>query len=73
MPIRPENRDRYPSIAHIASLWKGGLGCGTADWLDAHGWRTEFHPLDAVAAHYGRPTDNPSGTGFVTAVRAPAR
>jgi methyltransferase (TIGR00027 family) len=58
-----------PSIAHITSLWKGGLGAGIADWLDDHGWIAKTHPLDAVAAHYGRPTANPSGTGFITAVR----
>lgn len=58
-----------PSVAHITSLWKGGLGTGTAGWLDRHGWRTEAHPLDAVAARYGRPTGNPSGTGFITALR----
>lgn len=58
-----------PSIAHITSLWKGGLGSGTADWLDQHGWHAESHPLDTVAADYGRPMDNPSGTGFITALR----
>ncbi|WP_326847396.1 SAM-dependent methyltransferase [Streptomyces kaniharaensis] len=58
-----------PSVAHITALWKGGLGAGTADWLDAHGWRSEAHPLDTVAACYGRPMGNPSGTGFITAVR----
>ncbi|MFI1973315.1 SAM-dependent methyltransferase [Streptomyces cinnamoneus] len=60
-----------PSIAHVTSLWKGGLGAGTADWLADHGWQTQDHPLDAVAAHYGRPTANPSGTGFITALRVP--
>ncbi|MEV4744107.1 SAM-dependent methyltransferase [Streptomyces sp. NPDC049555] len=59
-----------PSVAHITSLWKGGLGAGTADWLAGHGWSTEEHPLDAVAAHYGRPMANPSDTGFITALRA---
>ncbi|MFI9810218.1 SAM-dependent methyltransferase [Streptomyces sp. NPDC052301] len=58
-----------PSVAHITSLWKGGLGAGTAEWLEGHCWDTEAHPLDTVAAHYGRPTANPSGTGFITAVR----
>ncbi|MFF9815214.1 SAM-dependent methyltransferase [Streptomyces sp. NPDC014006] len=58
-----------PSVAHITSLWKGGLGSRTADWLGDHGWHTRIHPLDAVADHYGRPTANPSGTGFITAVR----
>lgn len=62
-----------PSLAHITSLWKGGLGAGTAEWLDDHCWSTEAHPLDTVAAHYGRPTANPSGTGFITAVRTPGR
>ncbi len=59
-----------PSIAHVTSLWKDGLGAGTADWLADHGWHIENHPLDTVAAHYGRPMANASGTGFVTAVRA---
>ncbi|GHF54797.1 S-adenosyl-L-methionine-dependent methyltransferase [Streptomyces mashuensis] len=58
-----------PSVAHITSLWKGGLGAGTADWLAARGWLTEYHPLDRVGERYGRPLANPSGTGFVTAVR----
>ncbi|MEV4440769.1 SAM-dependent methyltransferase [Streptomyces sp. NPDC049577] len=60
-----------PSVAHITSLWKGGLGAGTADWLAGHGWHPRNHPLDEVAAHYGRPTANPSGTGFITALRTP--
>ncbi|MFI6448465.1 SAM-dependent methyltransferase [Kitasatospora sp. NPDC050543] len=58
-----------PSLAHITSLWRGGLGPDTANWLDGHGWSTETHPLDAVAARYGRPVTGPSHTGYLTAVR----
>jgi hypothetical protein len=58
-----------PSVAHITSLWKGGLGAGAVDWLDAHGRRTETHPLDEVAARYGRAVIGPAHTGFLTAVR----
>ncbi|MFF4736999.1 SAM-dependent methyltransferase [Streptomyces sp. NPDC001262] len=43
-----------PSVAHLTSLWKGGLGTGLGDWLGRHGWHVETHPLDAVAARYGR-------------------
>ncbi|AEW98790.1 SAM-dependent methyltransferase [Streptantibioticus cattleyicolor] len=58
-----------PSVRHITTLWKGGLGPGTADWLRAHGWAPETHPLDAVAARHGRPLPAPVTTAFVTAVR----
>ncbi|GLY86457.1 SAM-dependent methyltransferase [Actinoallomurus iriomotensis] len=61
-------RDRE-GIAEYASLWKGGLGQDTADWLDRHGWRTELHALADVAASYDRPIPDASLSGFLTATR----
>ncbi|GAB2802825.1 SAM-dependent methyltransferase [Actinoallomurus bryophytorum] len=54
-------------ITEYATLWKGGLGEDTADWLDRNGWRTEVHELADVAASYGRPVPDASLSGFLTA------
>jgi methyltransferase (TIGR00027 family) len=54
-------------IKEYATLWKGGLGADTADWLGQHGWRTEVHELADVAASYGRPAPDASLSGFLTA------
>ncbi|MEV4560350.1 SAM-dependent methyltransferase [Kitasatospora sp. NPDC049285] len=61
-----------PELAHITELWRGGLGPGTGDWLDSHGWTTEFTALVDVAAQRGRPLPPRSGpetTGFLEARR----
>lgn len=59
-------------LTEMTALWRGGLGPGTGDWLDAHGWTTEFTPLAELAAALGRPLPpavrtNP--TGFLEARR----
>jgi methyltransferase (TIGR00027 family) len=54
-------------IEEYATLWKGGLGADTADWLGDHGWGTETHSLREVAASYGRPAPDDSLSGFLTA------
>ncbi len=44
---------RIPSMRGVATLWKGGLGAGTADWLAGHGWRVrtvDRGPLAAAGA-----------------------
>jgi methyltransferase (TIGR00027 family) len=53
----------------LAMLWKGGLGEHAAQWLTHHGWRSQIHLRHVLAAHYGRPFDDPSGGGFLTAER----
>ncbi|WP_043911776.1 SAM-dependent methyltransferase [Kitasatospora griseola] len=60
-------------LTEMTSLWRGGLGPGTADWLDAHGWTTRFTSLDELAATHGRTLPPASGTvtnGFLEAVRS---
>ncbi|BAJ32657.1 MULTISPECIES: SAM-dependent methyltransferase [Kitasatospora] len=59
-------------LAEMTALWRGGLGTGTADWLDAHGWRTDFTAIDAFAASLGRglpPVGDFTGAGFLEARR----
>ncbi|GAA2096719.1 SAM-dependent methyltransferase [Kitasatospora saccharophila] len=58
-------------LTEMTALWRGGLGPGTADWLDAHGWRTGFTAMDAFAASLGRelPAAGFEGAGFLEAVR----
>ncbi|WP_083647557.1 SAM-dependent methyltransferase [Kitasatospora sp. CB01950] len=60
-------------LTEMTSLWRGGLGPGTADWLDAHGWTTRFTSLDDIANAHGRVLPPATGTvvnGFLEAVRA---
>ncbi len=61
-----------PSIAHVVSLWKGGLGTGLGDWLGRHGWHVETHPLDAVAERHGRSWTGtgPDMAGFHVSTRS---
>ncbi|MFG2006360.1 SAM-dependent methyltransferase [Spirillospora sp. NPDC048911] len=66
-----EKAREVPTLARAASLWKGGLGDGTAGWLERHGWRTEPHTLAAVAGSYGRPAPDGVRSGFLTATWAP--
>jgi methyltransferase (TIGR00027 family) len=55
---------------HLTTLWKGGLGTDTPDWLARHGWHTELQPRTALADSYGRPAVDGSSGGFLTAVRS---
>lgn len=48
-----------PAMQQYTSLWKGGLGAGTLDWLTDHGWDTQAHGRDAYAASLGRPAPGP--------------
>jgi methyltransferase (TIGR00027 family) len=59
-------------LKDYTSLWKGGLGSETEDWLSQNGWQVETHDLTEIAASYGRPTDAVSTSGFLTATYAPA-
>ncbi len=43
-----------PGMAAYASLWKGGLGRDTAQWLTEHGWSVRMHDRAALAGSYGR-------------------
>ncbi|RPE29465.1 class I SAM-dependent methyltransferase [Kitasatospora cineracea] len=59
-------------LAEMTALWRGGLGAGTADWLDAHGWRTEYTAITALADALGRrlpSTGSFDGSGFLEARR----
>jgi methyltransferase (TIGR00027 family) len=62
--------DQVPSMRDVATLWKGGLGAGTADWLAAHGWRVRTVDRAPLAAAWGRAAPNAPPGGFVVAVRA---
>ncbi|MFD8478653.1 SAM-dependent methyltransferase [Kitasatospora sp. NPDC059673] len=61
-------------LTEMTALWRGGLGPGTADWLDTHGWTTRFTALDELAATHGRllPPGVAGGepSGFLEAVRS---
>ncbi|MEU8118304.1 SAM-dependent methyltransferase [Spirillospora sp. NPDC049024] len=46
-----------------------GLGPDAPEWLERHGWRTEFRTLEEIAASYGRALPHASGGGSVTALR----
>jgi methyltransferase (TIGR00027 family) len=58
-----------PSMQGVATLWKGGLGTGTADWLAGHGWAVRSVDRAALAAAWGRATKKAPSGGFVVAVR----
>ncbi|GAA1404468.1 hypothetical protein GCM10009639_50380 [Kitasatospora putterlickiae] len=60
-----------PSLAHLTDLWRGGLGPGTREWLDGHGWTTGLTTLDQLAQRYARPLPGPSAGGLIEAVRRP--
>ncbi|MFF7459241.1 SAM-dependent methyltransferase [Kitasatospora sp. NPDC008115] len=60
-----------PALAHLTVLWRGGLGPGTRDWLDGHGWTTGLTTLEQLARRYARPLPGPSAAGFIEAVRRP--
>jgi methyltransferase (TIGR00027 family) len=61
-----------PSMQEVATLWKGGLGADTADWLASHGWRVRTQDRAPLAAAWGRPVPDAPKGGFVTAVRGGA-
>ena len=61
-----------PGASRITSLWKGGLGADTPDWLTRHGWRVQTHDIGPVAASYRRRIPGRASGGFLTATRGPA-
>jgi methyltransferase (TIGR00027 family) len=61
-----------PALQPYTSLWKGGLGAGTLDWLTDHGWDTQAHDRDDYAASLGRPAPDPSSATLITAGRPTA-
>ncbi|MGW1179228.1 SAM-dependent methyltransferase [Kitasatospora sp. NPDC002543] len=62
-----------PARTHITELWRGGLGPGTDEWLDGHGWSTGTTSLARLGEVHGRPLPDPSAvTAFIEAVRRPA-
>jgi hypothetical protein len=67
--LAQKSRD-IPAMAEYTSLWKGGLGKETVDWLDRNGWHMQQHDLATIAASYGRAAPDEAQGGFVTAVRA---
>jgi methyltransferase (TIGR00027 family) len=58
-----------PSMRSATTLWKGGLGTGTADWLAGHGWAVRGVDRAPLAAAWGRPSKEAPSGGFVVAVR----
>ena len=70
-----ERGGRMPAVAEaqtggsVTRLWQGGLDRPVDEWLAAHGWTADVHPLSEVAQEYGRPTSGESDSAFVTAVR----
>jgi methyltransferase (TIGR00027 family) len=56
-------------LAHVTSLWKGGLSEPAGPWLTRRGWRT--HSVDRVALteSYGRSFVGRTGGEFLTATR----
>ncbi|MFJ8045532.1 SAM-dependent methyltransferase [Kitasatospora sp. NPDC096147] len=59
-------------LTEMTALWRGGLGPGTGDWLEAHGWRTESTAIEDFAASVGRqlpPAGGFHGAGFLEAHR----
>ena len=66
----PVSRARtLPGMSRITSLWKGGLGSGTPDWLTRHGWQVQTHGIGPVAAGYNRRIRSHASGGFLTATR----
>jgi methyltransferase (TIGR00027 family) len=58
-----------PGMTRITSLWKGGLGSATADWLTRHGWQVQTRGIGPVAASYSRRISGQASGGFLTATR----
>ncbi|QWF81333.1 SAM-dependent methyltransferase [Amycolatopsis sp. CA-230715] len=55
---------------HVTGLWKGGFGGDGPEWLSARGWAVTVHDREELADAYGRPVDEASGVGFLTATRS---
>ncbi|GAA1942939.1 SAM-dependent methyltransferase [Amycolatopsis minnesotensis] len=55
---------------HVTEMWKGGLGTDGPEWLSARGWTATGRDREELAAAYGRPVDEASGVGFLTATRS---
>lgn len=72
--IDPRAIDRsvwsVPAVREVVSLWRGGLGEATPDWLAEQGWQVRTHHLDVVAAAYERSAPVAVIGGFATAVRS---
>jgi methyltransferase (TIGR00027 family) len=58
-----------PALDQIATMWRGGLQQGAADWLEQHGWQVERRYRASLSASYGRPAPDASTGGFLTATR----
>jgi methyltransferase (TIGR00027 family) len=58
-----------PGMTRITSLWKGGLGSATPDWLTRHGWQVQIRGIGPVAASYNRRISGQASGGFLTATR----
>lgn len=54
---------------HVTGLWKGGFGGDGPEWLSARGWTVAVQDREELADAYGRPLDEASGVGFLTAIR----
>jgi methyltransferase (TIGR00027 family) len=66
----PVSRARtLPGMSRITSLWKGGLGSATPDWLTRHGWQVQTQGIGPVAASYNRRISGQASGGFLTATR----
>lgn len=64
-----ERAAAMPSMQGVTTLWKGGLGTGTADWLAGHGWAVRSVDRAPLAAAWGRASKEAPSGGFVVAVR----
>lgn len=64
-----EQARKIPALDFVTSLWRGGLGTETPDWLTRHGWEVQLHERAELAATYGRPVTSASDGGFLTATR----
>jgi methyltransferase (TIGR00027 family) len=58
-----------PDAGRLTAMWKGGLGGRAPHWLADHGWQCHIQSRSDLAARYGRPLDEPSSGGFLTAKR----
>ena len=56
-------------LAHVTSLWKGGLGEPAGPWLTQRGWRTHCVDRVALTESYGRTHVGRTGGEFLTATR----
>jgi methyltransferase (TIGR00027 family) len=59
-----------PELSLYASLWKGGLGERTLDWLAERGWQTRPEDVRTVGESYGLPAPAAEVGDLVTAIRS---